>query len=158
MISIPFTKIKVSWQMLALLMIISSSWQRGLLAFAMLVGGMAVISLVLWIPVTWLLYSKHRRPGENLWQLSARMEQETSQRQASRYLLRKHCGRGQVTDSYLYLVLDCGHVVFEYFTEAPQIGDKFWCWGHRKHGPAQEQTIVNVHRWLPDNVNEKVLM
>lgn len=154
MIRIPFTKIEVSWQLLAILvlfLVFAQTWWRGLLAFVGLVGGLWLFSLIVWWLGTMLLFGKHRRPGEGLRALSARMlePQHTEHSFEESF---------QQALSYRYVEFDCGHTVFDRFPKGiPQANEQLYCPGHRKFGPAQQQTVVEVMRFLPEGDRRKVL-
>jgi hypothetical protein len=155
MIRIPGTKIEFGWGIPVLLlgfMLLSDSWLRGLLSFVLLLGIWWLIGAVLWSPLVWLMYANKRRPDESLRQLSRRMTQELNKYSA---LSRgRRSGRSGPERQYWYVGLNCGHVVFDSFPGGlPSVDDTFWCWGHRRFGPAQEQVVTNVHQFLPEGID-----
>jgi hypothetical protein len=156
MIRIPFTKWYVSWYLPVLLvvfMLMASSWERGLLAFAAILGVTWGLRYGVWWLFMVCVEGKKRRPGENWRELSARVANEqalqSSRTQQDRFL---------DWTKYSYVLLDCGHLVFTKFPDGePREGDTFYCWGHHKFGPTQEQTVVEVCFVPPPGKKQKIL-
>jgi|GEM_PF-3430182 len=158
MIRIPFTTWSVSWHLPAVVLaftFLADTWWKGLVGALAMFAATWVMLWGVWIVIVLIGDGKKRRPGESLRSLSRRVSADLDKYRAGKQNARLE---NDLFWGYRYVVLDCGHIAHDrYIDGIPSEGDEFWCWGHRRFGPAQLQTVRSVD-YLPPQDHDKALV
>ena len=102
--------------------------------------GIWVIGVLGYYLLIFLGDSKRRQPNESWWAFSKRIQRDNDNHPAN------SSDTIKIRDSYVEL--DCGHVIHIYSNSTiPRIGGLYWCFGHRRFGPAEQHTVVDVRQF-----------